>query len=94
MIVLTGLPGNAGAEYRVKTSCPSCGTLKAVSSSYKPCLDAIDRGIGVCERVEGQSIELKLLCGKPKCEELAGIKWKEQCQWRAQQDCGKPSGAD
>lgn len=78
----------------MKTSCPSCGTLKAVSTSHKPCLDATNRGIGVCERVQGQSIELKWLCGKPKCEELAGNKWLEECQWRAEQDCETPLGAD
>lgn len=72
-----------GAEYRVKASCPSCGTVKALSSSYKPCLDAVDRGIGICERVEGSSIDLKWLCGRPKCEEIADLQWEEQCQSRA-----------
>lgn len=78
----------------MKTSCPSCRDLKAVSTSYKPCLDAVGRGIGVCEQVEGQSIELKWLCGKPKCEELAHIKWEEERRRRAQQDCGTLLGTD
>jgi hypothetical protein len=71
-----------GAEYRVKTSCPSCGTVKSLSTSYKPCQDAVDRGVGVCKRVEGRSIDLKWLCGSPKCEELADKQWEEECHSR------------
>lgn len=74
--------GQMCAEYRVKTSCPSCGTVKRVYSSYRPCRDAVHRGVGVCKRVGGSSVGLKWLCGKPKCEELADIRWEEECQSR------------
>lgn len=75
-----GSTASIGAEYRVKTSCPSCGIVRRVSSSYRPCQEAVHRGVGVCKRVEGSSLDIRWLCGSRKCEELADIHWEEECQ--------------
>lgn len=76
---------STGTELRITTSCPSCNAVKSASSIYQTCEEARQRRIVACENAHGETLSLKWLCGRTRCDEIAEEEWMQVCREKEKQ---------